>query len=279
MTTPVDRFVETASARNGTMMYTVEEADHELVFVVVLDDIVDHGAPVEARAYRLSSKFRNQYINQIQVVSADVFCVFTSHVLALFRLPPHVPGTGTEPPLLVPYWTSGLDGLDNSINLGQLRTISEGVYILAFVSGVTFHTARLTPDSAGCELLWHPRGARHRPAEEHISVQGRHTCTVAVDSGALLARVARHAFFARWDPRIDRLPALRRGAPQEVQLQLPHDGDAEVWRVDFDEWTGTLAIQWWRGVEGANEDGDAGGEPDDDALEYFVTVVSMARPG
>jgi hypothetical protein len=64
---------------------------------------------------------------------------------------------------------------------------------------------------------------------------------------------------------LDRL-SRRSNIADEVQLRLPFDG-AELWHVDFDEWAGTIAVQWWR----TNEDDEL------DEPVFSTTVIFLAR--
>jgi hypothetical protein len=83
---PTDRYIELVSAHNNTLVYTIEELDHESLTVVSFEGVVDPVAPLASVTYQLAPTFRNQDINQIKLVSTDVVCLFTNDQLALFRI-------------------------------------------------------------------------------------------------------------------------------------------------------------------------------------------------
>jgi hypothetical protein len=256
-----DRYIELVSAHNNTLVYTIEELDHESLTVVNFEGVVDPVAPLDSVIYQLAPTFRNQDINQIKLVSADVLCLFTNDQLALFR----IPHTETYTSPLVPYWSIGLDGLDGVVHLGSIRAINENVSALSFCSCLHYFHLRVGVDQLDCELIRHNRAEAPWPPDEEVSVQGRWICTEAELHGPLGVRLAPHAFFARQDVPPDRL-SRRSDIVVEVQLRLPFDG-AELWHVDFDEWTGIISVQWWR----TNEDDEL------DEPVFSTTVIFLAR--
>jgi hypothetical protein len=262
MTGPVDRHVVTASARDDILAYVFEEPDsdsaHKVLAIVNLNHLTSHHQRVLPRLYRLGLTSHHRIIHDVIIFFPDVAGVVTGNTIALFHIPEDLGQTRntSSPSLLTPYWT-----INKSIGnlrrdgffLGPLHKSNLDTCFLALCIDYQSYTLQISRSPSGCKLYYisdQMCGFVLERWDLEASVQGRGTCAISSNAqdesdDVLDIMLYRTNHFWRLVRYRNRLPSSPRKENQ-VQLVIPCQPGTDIRSIGYDEWTGTVAIQWTR---------------------------------
>jgi hypothetical protein len=276
MIRPVDKPVISASARNNTLAYIFVDGTpaQNILAIVELDFSANEDPQVPPRLYRLGPPFGYRDIYDVVVFFPDVVGVIIEDKIALFRIPEDRGQIDRRSslPVLKPFWTdSPEDGFGgDGFSLGPLQVSNPDTCLLALCINYQSYTLQVSRNASDCELHIVSQQmcsfiSGHFALE--ICLQGRGTCAICPwvprhrDNGMLDIRLYRTPYFHSLIPYMDRMPSLLWCWDNEVPLSIPRPPEADVRSIGYDEWTGTVAIQWRRPVGGVSE--------------WFMTVISL----
>jgi hypothetical protein len=285
MTRPAYEPVIATSARDDTLAYVFEDGNpaHNVLAIVKLNlHTPDHyQQEVSPRLYHFGSTFHTQRIQEIVFFFPDVLGIITFDTIALFHLPEDYGPTDrcSSPPVLTPYWSHyHEDEIDfYGLFLGPLHAPSPDKSLLALCINYDSYTLQVSRNSSECSLhfvsdVW--CGMIPELLQEwELNLQGRGTVATrswmrfSRDVDTLDILLYRTDHFKGLIESMDRLPPAQSSSwwrEDQVRLSIPRPPSGTIRCIGYDEWAGTVAIQW-------SPKRTVGDEP-----ECYMTVISLS---